>query len=119
MVPSSLSPLPPSRRHDAEVLEPEQHLIDPVAEAVDAIGELVKQNNLFLVIDLGKVNHLNSTALGVLVETHTNYVKRGGSVKLCALEKRISNLLLITKLSMVFEVHDSLEDALASFASRA
>jgi anti-sigma B factor antagonist len=85
----------------------------------EAIAELIKQNNLFLVIDLGKVNHLNSTALGVLVETHTNYVKRGGSVKLCALEKRISNLLLITKLSMVFEVHDSLEDALASFASRA
>ena len=40
-------------------------------------------------------------------------------MKLCSLEKRISNLLLITKLSMVFEVHDSLEDALASFASRA
>jgi anti-sigma B factor antagonist len=85
----------------------------------DAIDELVKQGNMFLVLDLSKVNHLNSTALGLLVSTHTNYTKRGGSVKLCALEKRISNLLVITKLSMVFEVHDTLEDALASFASRA
>jgi anti-anti-sigma regulatory factor len=42
-------------------------------------------------------------------------VKRGGSVKLCALEKRIKNLLLITKLSMVFEVHDSIDQAMASF----
>lgn len=80
-----------------------------------AIDDLIAKDNTQLIIDLGKVDHLNSTALGVLVKTHTNYVKRGGSVKLCALEKRIRNLLLITKLAMVFEVHDSLDQALASF----
>jgi anti-sigma B factor antagonist len=80
-----------------------------------AIDELIQEGNTQLVIDLSKVDHLNSTALGLLVSTHSNYVKRGGKVKLCSLEKRIRNLLLITKLSMVFEVHESLDDALASF----
>ncbi|HWN83314.1 MAG TPA: STAS domain-containing protein [Candidatus Udaeobacter sp.] len=103
------------------VLTPEGTLWggDETNQLRDAIDELVKQGNMYLVLDLSKVNHLNSTALGLLVSTHTNYTKRGGSVKLCALEKRISNLLVITKLSMVFEVHETLEDALASFASRA
>jgi anti-sigma B factor antagonist len=80
-----------------------------------AIDDLVQNGNTQLIIDLSRVDHLNSTALGVLVKAHSNYLRRGGSVKLSALEKRIKNLLLITKLSMVFEVHDSVEQALASF----
>jgi len=80
-----------------------------------AIDDLIQEGNTQLIIDLGKVDHLNSTALGLLVATHSNYVKRGGSVKLCSLEKRIRNLLLITKLSMVFDVHESCDEALASF----
>lgn len=82
-----------------------------------ALDGLIQQGNSRLVINLGRVNHLNSTALGILVSAHTNYAKRGGAVKLCKLETRISNLLLITKLSMVFEVHDTEEAALASFSS--
>ncbi len=82
----------------------------------EAIDNLIKQGNQHLVLDLGKVNHLNSTALGLLVSTHSNYTKRGGSVKLCALENKIRNLLLITKLSMVFESYETLQDALASYA---
>jgi anti-sigma B factor antagonist len=99
------------------ILSPEGTLWggDETGQLRTAIDKLIEEGNTQLVIDLGRVDHLNSTALGVLVSTHSNYVKRGGSVKLCSLEKRIRNLLLITKLSMVFEVHDSLDEALASF----
>lgn len=100
------------------VLTPEGTLWggDETTKLREAIDGLVTQGNSQLIIDLGSVNHLNSTALGLLVSTHTNYAKRGGAVKLCRVEKRINNLLVITKLAMVFEVHKSLDDALKSFA---
>jgi anti-sigma B factor antagonist len=88
---------------------------DETSKLRETIDDLIQKGNQQLIIDLGSVNHLNSTALGLLVSTHTNYAKRGGAVKLCRVEKRINNILVITKLSMVFEVHNSLEDALASF----
>jgi anti-sigma B factor antagonist len=91
---------------------------DETGQLRETIEDLKKKENKHLVLDLGKVNHLNSTALGLLVSTHTNYTQRGGTVKLCALEKRISNLLVITKLSMVFDTYTSLEDALASYATK-
>lgn len=88
---------------------------DETNELREAIDDLVQKGNTRLVIDLGKVEHLNSTALGLLVQAHTNYTKREGTVKLCGVHKRISNVLLITKLSMVFDIHKDVKEAVASF----
>jgi len=100
------------------VLSPEGTLWsdDKIVQLREAIEDLKKKDNKHLVLDLGKVNHLNSTALGLLVAAHTNYTQRGGTVKLCAIEKKISSLLVITKLSGVFDTYESVADALASFA---
>lgn len=91
---------------------------DKIVQLRETIEDLKKKDNKHLVFDLGRVNHLNSTALGLLVSAHTNYTQRGGTVKLCAIEKKISSLLVITKLSGVFDTYDSLEDALASYAPK-
>jgi anti-anti-sigma regulatory factor len=45
-------------------------------------------------------------------------VRRGGQMKLCAVDKRIENIFVITKLSMVFDVYATEELAIASFAER-
>src|SRR5262245_45829130 len=76
---------------------------DETSKLRETIDDLIQKGNMQLIINLGSVNHLNSTALGLLVSTHTNYAKRNGAVKLCNVEKRINNILVITKLSMVFE----------------
>jgi anti-sigma B factor antagonist len=68
------------------------------------------------VIDLGKVEYINSTGIGVLVSGYTSYSKRGWHVKLCGLNKNINNIFVITKLTLVFEVFDTREDAIKSFA---
>jgi anti-anti-sigma regulatory factor len=38
-------------------------------------------------------------------------------MKLCSVDKRIQNIFVITKLSLVFDVYDTEEKAIASFAS--
>jgi anti-sigma B factor antagonist len=102
------------------VLAPRGYLTggDETDELEQAIKALSESGNKHLVINLGETQHLNSTALGVLISAHSNYVRRGGHMKLCSVDKRIENIFVITKLSMVFDVYPSEEQAIASFAEK-
>ncbi len=91
---------------------------DETDELEQSIKTLSEGGNKHLVINLGETQHLNSTALGVLISAHSNYVRRGGQMKLCSVDKRIENIFVITKLSLVFDVYPSEEQAIASFAER-
>jgi anti-sigma B factor antagonist len=83
----------------------------------DAIKKLSEEGNLKLVVDLGEVSYLNSSALGVLIAAHANYAKRGGKIKLCQLNKNLENLFVITKLSLIFDSHANQVEAIASFSN--
>lgn len=89
---------------------------DETDELQNAIKKLSEEGNLKLVIDLGEVSYLNSSALGVLISAHANYTKREGKVKLCQLNKNLENLFVITKLSLIFDTYPSEMEAVASFS---
>jgi anti-sigma B factor antagonist len=72
--------------------------------------------NKMLVLNLAECDALNSVAIGVLMRAYANYKGRGGEIKLCALGKRIKDLFTMTKLIMVFDHHDTEEQAIAAFA---
>jgi anti-sigma B factor antagonist len=55
---------------------------DETDELQSEIKKAAEMGNLKLVIDLGEVAYLNSSALGVLISAHANYTKRGGKIKL-------------------------------------
>jgi anti-sigma B factor antagonist len=84
---------------------------DETDELRSAVSDFVEQGNKALVIDLSKVDYLNSTAIGVLVSAHTTYSRNGGRVRLCGINKNINNIFVITKLTMVFDVSDTREEA--------
>lgn len=72
--------------------------------------------NLRLVLNMAECEALNSIAIGVLMKAYTSYKNRGGEIKLCGLGKRLKDLFVMTKLIMVFDHHDTEEQALAAFA---
>lgn len=82
----------------------------------DSIKKLSDDGNTKLIIDLGEVSYLNSSALGVLIAAHANYAKRGGKIKLCQLNKNLENLFVITKLSLIFDSYPNQVEAIASFS---
>jgi anti-sigma B factor antagonist len=84
-------------------------------ELRNAVADFVEQGNKKLIIDLSKVTYLNSTAIGILVQAHTTYAKNKGHVKLCGINKNINNIFVITKLTMVFDVADTRDDAVKGF----
>jgi len=89
---------------------------DETDQLRDTIKKLSEEGNLKLVMDLGEVSYLNSSALGVLIAAHANYTKRGGSIKLCQLNKNIENLFVITKLSLIFDSYPNQMEAIAGFS---
>ena len=100
------------------ILTPKGYLSggDETDELERTIKQLGDGGNKHLIINLSETQHLNSTALGVLISAHSNYVRRTGQMKLCAVDHRIQNIFVITKLSLVFDVFPSEEQAIASFA---
>lgn len=88
-------------------------------ELVKTCRDLLEGGNRSLILDLGDVNHMNSIAIGHVVGLHTSYAGRGGAMRLCNLTTRIQNILVITKLGMVFEVYENERAALASFQAEA
>ena len=89
---------------------------DETDQLKNEIKNLSESGNLKLVIDLGEVSYLNSSALGVLIAAHANYAKRSGKIKLCQLNKNIENLFVITKLSLIFDSYPNQVEAIASFS---
>lgn len=101
------------------ILSPKGYLTggDETEELEQTIKKLGESGNKQLLINLAETQHLNSTALGVLISAHSNYVRRGGHMKLCSVDKRIENIFVITKLSLVFDVYPNEEQAITSFAA--
>jgi len=80
------------------------------------LRQLASGGNKKLVIDLGAIGRMNSVGLSVLVELHTNYVKRGGRIILANLGKSMQELLTITRLARVFEIGPTLPEAQAKLS---
>ena len=81
----------------------------------DAIRDLVAAGKTKILLNLGEVSYIDSTGIGELVAGYTSVANAGGMLKLLNLTKRVQDLLQITKLYTVFDVHDNEAHALKSF----
>ena len=68
-----------------------------------------------LILNLAEVDYIDSTGLGALVVCFTSLRNLGGGLKLLSLTPRSIELLVLTKLTTVFEVFDNEQDAVNSF----
>lgn len=69
-----------------------------------------------VVIDLSKADFMDSSGIGALIGALTTMRRADGDVKLSGMKDRIKNLFLLTRLlGPVFEDHDDVETAVASF----
>ena len=82
----------------------------------DKINSLIHQNRKRILLNLAEVPYIDSAGLGEIVRTYTTVSRQGGQLKLVNLTKRITDLLMITKLLTVFETFESERDALQSYS---
>jgi anti-sigma B factor antagonist len=72
-----------------------------------------------IVLDLEDVTHIDSGGLGTLVSLYASARKVGGEIKLAEIGSHARELLQITRLMTLFEIFDTVEDAIASFKKAA
>ncbi len=82
----------------------------------DKINSLLMQEKKKILLNLADVPYIDSAGLGEIVRTYTTVSRQGGQLKLVNLTKRITDLLMITKLLTVFETFDVESDALKSYS---
>ena len=81
----------------------------------DALRALVTSGQKKILLNLGEVSYIDSSGIGELVSGFTSVTNSGGQLKLLNLTKRVKDLLQITKLYTVFDVHEEEAHAIRSF----
>lgn len=75
----------------------------------------VAAGRINVILNLAEVDYIDSTGLGTMVICYTSLQKAGGALKLVNLNRRNIELLVLTKLSTVFEIFNDEQDAVNSF----
>ena len=81
----------------------------------DLMRDMVGKGQKKILLNLGEVSYIDSSGIGELVSGFTTVTNSGGQLKLLNLNKRVKDLLQITKLYTVFDVHEDEAGAIRSF----
>jgi anti-sigma B factor antagonist len=81
----------------------------------DKVRSLLQQGHKHVLVNLGNVPYMDSAGLSELVQSYATTTRQGGQLKLLNTTRRIHDLLVITKLSTVFDLFDDEAVAVSSF----
>jgi len=81
----------------------------------DAIRSLITQGQTQVLVNLARVERIDSCGLGELVSSFVTLTNGGGKIKLLNLSQRVLEVMTITKLLTVFDVFENEQKAIESF----
>lgn len=82
----------------------------------DEIGRLIDDTGMpKLLISFNNVDHLSSAALGALITINKRVADKSGALRLADIDPQIYEVFTITRLDKLFQIHETLDDALTSF----
>ena len=85
------------------------------AQLRELIRDQLTKGNKRLLLNLANVSYIDSSGIGELVSAYTAVSNQGGQLKLLNLTKKVHDLLQITKLYTVFDIHEDEARAIGSF----
>jgi anti-sigma B factor antagonist len=81
----------------------------------DTVRDLLSKGNKKILLNLGDVTYIDSSGLGELVSSYTTAANQGAKVKLLNVQKKVDDLLQITKLYTVFDSFTDESKAVGSY----
>ena len=76
------------------------------------VHDLTRAGPQQLVVNLEDVPSIDAAGLGALVDAYCVTTRNGGTLKLAHLNKRLHDLIVLTRLVTVFDIFDSVEEAI-------
>ena len=104
-------------QYNAAVIELKGNVMggDDTKEFNELLHKLLDEGKKNVVVDLSEVKFMNSSGLGMLIGGLTTMKKVSGNMKLARTTEKIESLLIITKLSTIFESYETVEEAIKTF----
>ena len=87
----------------------DEALIHQIGEEV--AGLVAASNNPKLLVSFKGVEHLSSTALGMLITVKNKVAAKGGQLRLADIDPKILEVFRITRLDTLFQIHPTEEAA--------
>ncbi|MEN3037620.1 MAG: STAS domain-containing protein [Candidatus Kryptonium sp.] len=84
----------------------------------DILRKLLNEGRSKVVVDLKNVKIINSAGLGTLISGLTTMRNSGGDLRLANPNDKIESLLKITRLIKVFEIYNSIDEAIESYKKK-
>src|SRR5262245_36206457 len=90
----------------------------PESAALTQILADVAAENPCILLNMGAVDAIDSSGLGLLVRFLSRLRNAGGDLVLCAVSRRVAEALRVTKLTTIFNGYDSEDEAVRGFYRR-
>ena len=74
---------------------------------LDRLRALADQGYQCILLNVAQVTYVDSVLLGVILEAYTSALRRGATIKLLHVTRRLRDLLAVTKLDTVLETVES------------
>lgn len=81
----------------------------------ELVRDMINKGQIKIVLNLGDISYIDSSGIGELVSGFTTVKNQGGDLKLLNLTKKVHDLLQITKLYTVFDIHTDEQAVIGSF----
>ena len=88
---------------------------DETGRLREAIHQLITDGKKKIILNLARVDYIDSSGVGELVSSFTTVRNAGGELKLLSLTKKVQDVLHVTKLYTVFDIKDDEFTAVKSF----
>jgi len=82
----------------------------------DELHKLAEKKKKKIVLDIAAVQTMNSSGLGMLIGALTAVKNSGGELKIAGASEKIESLLVITRLTSMFELFPDAQAAVSSFS---
>lgn len=99
-----------------EIVNLERATLSEAEELKFNVNEKITAGYKKVIIDLTAVEFIDSTFLGVIVNTLKKVAKMGGDLKLVGFKPSVRSMFELTRLFRVFESYSELQDAIKSFS---
>ncbi len=101
---------------DVTVIDVQEDLGSYVASDLrETLEDLLMSKTQKIIVNLGNVQHINSTGVGAIVGAAKRIRQRGGDVKVCGLSDNIKRTFDLTGASSVVEIYESESSAISAF----
>ena len=81
----------------------------------DALQNSLNERIKNVIVDMSGIKFVNSSGIGILVRGLTTLKNAGGELKLAGIPDKVQGVLSITKLTSVFDIKASVEEASKTF----